>query len=88
MALTPEIMDAEADELASDVLEIIEALTTPGQSASQLIPIIVGKGLSTYGDAQAGIDEDANKRRFILQVLGKGIDRFAQTMPLTDEGEG
>ena len=44
-------------------------------------------GLQTFGDVTAGLDQDANRVRFSLEVGAKVVDTLvSRLLPLTEEG--
>ena len=83
--LTPEVMEQEAQVVAEDIAGIIEAGFTFGGSIVEALPILIGRGLTTFGDVQSGLDDDANKARFMVNVLAKVLDIVIDKhLPLTE----
>ena len=68
--LTAEIMDQEALVVAEGIDRIIRTGMKIGGDVSAEIMQLVGQGLATWGDVQAGLDDDANEERFTTLVLG------------------
>ncbi len=85
MSLTAEIMDQEAEQVAEGIAAIIVAGMTPDQEPGTHIGSLLGQGMRTFGDVQAGIDDDANRTRFGMKVGAKVTDALADVLlPLTE----
>ena len=86
MSLTADQMEAEAQAVADGITDIIVAGLDPDASISDRVSTLLGSGLSTFGDLQAGLDQDANRVRFSLEVGSKVVDTLvSRLLPLTDE---
>ena len=87
MALTTAEMEAEAQAVAEGICDIIVAGLDPQAGVSEKVATLLGSGLQTFGDVQAGLDQDANRIRFSLEVGAKVVDTLvSRLLPLTDEG--
>ena len=84
--LTPEQMETEAKAVAEGIAAIIVAGLDPDASISDRVSTLLGSGLSTFGDLQAGLDQGANRVRFSLEVGAKVVDALvSRLLPLTNE---
>ena len=83
--MTAEVMDQEAQIVAEDVVKLVEAGATMGGSFTEAFAEMVGRGLTTFGDVQSGLDDDANVMRFVGKVLVKTGDLVLDKyLPLTE----
>ena len=86
MSLTAEQMETEAQAVADGVSDIIVAGLDPTASLSDRVATLLGSGLQTFGDVQSGLDQNANRVRFSLEVGAKVVDTLvSRLLPLTDE---
>jgi hypothetical protein len=88
MALTEEVMEQEAQAVAEGIADIIQAGVDKSASTSEKIAVLVARGYATFGDIDAGLDDDANKARFALEVVAKTTDILvSRLLPLTESTE-
>lgn len=86
MALTAAEMEAEAQAVAAGICDIIVAGLDPQASVSEKVATLLASGLRTFGDVQAGLDQDANRVRFSLETGAKVVDTLvSRLLPLTEE---
>ena len=86
MSLTADQMEAEAQAVAEGISDIIVAGIDPDSSVSEKVATLLGTGLQTFGDVQSGLDQNANRIRFSLEVGAKVVDTLvSRLLPLTDE---
>tara|TARA_Y100000310_G_scaffold157250_1_gene156636 strand:+ start:1112 stop:1375 length:264 start_codon:yes stop_codon:yes gene_type:complete len=87
MPLTAPEMETEAQAVADGICDIIVAGIDPDSSVSEKVATLLGSGLQTFGDVTAGLDQDANRVRFSLEVGAKVVDTLvSRLLPLTEEG--
>jgi len=86
MSLTADQMEVEAQAVAEGISDIIVAGINPDASVSEKVATLLGTGLQTFGDVQSGLDQNANRIRFSLEVGAKVVDTLvSRLLPLTDE---
>jgi hypothetical protein len=86
MSLTADQMEAEAQAVAEGISDIIVAGIDPDSSVSEKVATLLATGLQTFGNVQSGLDQDANRVRFSLEVGAKVVDTLvSRLLPLTDE---
>jgi hypothetical protein len=86
--VTPEEMEQEAQSVADGIVEITLAGLDPGASIADKLGKLIGMGYGLFGDVGAGVDNDANKARFGLEVGAKVMDGLvSELVPLTEEQE-
>ena len=86
MSLTAEQMETEAQAVAEGISDIIVAGLNPEASVSEKVATLLGTGLQTFGNLQQGLDQNANRIRFSLEVGAKVVDTLvSRLLPLTDE---
>lgn len=84
MLLTPEVMEQEAQAVAEGFADMLEAGMDPSKSMTEKVTALLSGGFETFGDVEAGLDDNANRIRFGLEVAAKTMDILvSRLLPLT-----
>ena len=78
--LTAEQMEIEAGAVARGITDLILAGITPDLSAQEKITTILSLSIQTFGDLNSGMDDDANRARFGLEVGAKVMDNLVSEL--------
>ena len=86
--VTAKEMEREARAVAKGIAALVIAGMDPKASIAEKITALTSMGYGLFGDIGAGIDNEANRVRFGLEVGAKTMDILvSKLMPLTEPND-